>query len=380
MRRGTRITVNVVLVVALGAAGWGTYQALRPSTGESSETGVRTVAAGTATVTETVSAAATIASAYAADADFATGGKVATVDVKVGDVVAAGARLAGLDSTTASKQVTAAKADLVAADEDLSNAADDAPNTAQLQAKVDQAELSLAQAKETLAATVLTAPGAGTVTAVNGRVGQQVSAGGGGGGDTTSSAFVVITDLTNLVATAKVAEIDVSTLAAGQAATVTVNALPDTPVAATVTTVDLTPTSTNSVVQFGVSLGLTGPPPGLRPGQSASVSITVAKAENVIAVPSAAVRTIGTQSTVTVLAGGQQETRQIEVGVRGEALVEVKSGLAVGDQVVLPTAATNGGGTGGNGRNGGNQLQVPGGAVVFGGGPGGAGAVPGGGK
>lgn len=376
MRRGTRITVNVVLVVALGAAGWGTYQALRPSTGESAETGVRTVAASTTTVTATVSAAATIASAYTADVDFATAGKVATVDVKVGDVVAAGARLAGLDSTTASKQVTAAKADLVAAEDDLDNAAAAAPNIAQLRAKVDQAELAVAQAKETLAATVLTAPGAGTVTAVNGRVGQQVSAGGGGGGDTTSSAFVVITDLTNLVATAKVAEIDVSTLAAGQAATVTVNALPDTPVAATVTAVDLTPTSTNSVVQFGVSLGLAGPPPGLRPGQSASVSITVAKAENVVAVPSAAVRTVDTQSTVTVLADGQQETREIEVGVRGEALVEVKSGLVVGDQVVLATAATTG--NSGNNRNGGNQVQVPGGAVVFGGGP--AGAGPGGGK
>jgi macrolide-specific efflux system membrane fusion protein len=182
--------------------------------------------------------------------------------------------------------------------------------------------------------------------------------------------------MANLEVKANVAEIDVSKIKAGQEATVTINALPDTPVQAAVSRIDLTPTTTanNSVVQFGVYLGLTKPPAGLRPGQSASVAITVAQADDALAVPSAAVRTTGTQSTVTVLSNGQEVTRTVQVGVRSEALVQITSGLADGEQVVLnlPTGAAGGGGAGG--------FRAPGGAQLPGGGGGGTVIVPGGGR
>ncbi|HET9138684.1 efflux RND transporter periplasmic adaptor subunit [Actinophytocola sp.] len=395
MRKKRILAINVVLVLALGAAGWGAYTLLWPSEESSANSGVRTVAATRTSVVETVSAAATVQSAYTADADFGTSGTVTEINVKVGDSVAAGQQLAKLDDTEARQQVTVAQSNLAAAQEDLETAEDAAGDTgttgqgggnaqsvAAAEAKVDQARLALIQAKDARTATVLTAPGAGTVTAINGSVGQRVggsgnsSAQGSSDSDSGGSAFIVLTDLANLVVRANVAEIDVSKIKTDQEATVTVNAVPDTPVAAKVTQVDLTPTTSNNVVQFGVTLGLTTPPQGLRPGQSASVAITVARADDALAVPSAAVRTAGGQTTVTVLDNGTESTRTVEVGVRSESLVQITSGISEGDQVVLATSGATTGGTGGTGGQG----RLGGGTGGFQGGPGGGVIIPGGGR
>ncbi|MFL6140792.1 MAG: efflux RND transporter periplasmic adaptor subunit [Labedaea sp.] len=417
MKRSRRVlAINGVLVLVLGAAAWGAYVLLWPSEQSNAASGVRTTQVLRTNVVETVSAAGTVQSAYTANADFGTSGTVTEIDVKVGDVVAVGQQLAKLDPTQASQQVTAAQSSLSAAKEDLANAQDaaatpttspngqqqsaNAPTVTSLQAKVDQAKVTLQQAKDALAATVLKAPGAGTVTAINGSVGQRAGSSNGSGSATgqstgqstgtagnssasSSSSFIVLTNMTNLVVKANVAEIDVSKIKAGQDATVTINAMPDTPVAAKVGATDLTPTTSNNIVQFGVSLNLTQPPAGLRPGQSASVSMVVARADDTLAVPSAAVRTVGGQNSVTVLSGGQQSARAVEVGVRSEALVQITSGLSETDEVVLSTASATTNGTGGfggfGGGGGGNGGRQGGGAGGFGGGGGGA-VVPGTGR
>jgi macrolide-specific efflux system membrane fusion protein len=404
-RKGRILAINGALVLVLGASAWGAYELLWPSTQSTAASDARHMAVLRTNVVETVSAAGTLQSGYTASADFATSGTVTEIDVKVGDVVAPGQILAKLDATEANQSVKAAQSSLDAAEEDLANAkaaaattttappngqggggANSAQSVTSLQAKVDQAQLSLQQAKDARSACVLTAPGAGTVTAITGSVGQKVGSSAGSsstakgatGSSTTTSGFITLTDLANLVVKANVAEIDVSKVKAGQDASITVNALPDTPIVGKVISADLTPTTSNNIVQFGVSISLTQPPQGLRPGQSASVSITVARADNALAVPSAAVRTVGGTSTVTVLSGGQEETRAVEVGVRSEALVQITSGLVDGDQVVLTLPSTTSGGANGGFGGGGGGRQGGGGGFGGGGAGGGGAVIPGG--
>ncbi|WP_326567949.1 efflux RND transporter periplasmic adaptor subunit [Amycolatopsis rhabdoformis] len=397
--------INGVLVVLLGGAAFGIYQAFTPA-GNTAQAQTRTTPVRRGTVTETVSAAGTLSSGYTGAANFTTSGKVTSIDVKVGDVVSAGQKLATVDSTQAEKQLQVAKDNLTVAEDNLADGEDTSTtsssgsgsgggqgqsqqtaqqaqeSTTSLQAKVDQAQLDVDTAQSAVDATVLTAPGAGTVTAVNGTVGQQAGSGGsgssgstgsssggnggnGGNGQSSSSSssssssasgFIQITDLTNLLVDTSVAEIDVSKVKAGQKATVTLNASPDQPIQASVSKVDLTPTTSGNVVSYGAQLTLTNPPTGLRPGQSASVVITVAEADNVLSVPAAAVTTAGTTNVVTVQRNGQNVPQQVEIGVRGESTVEIKSGLDEGDSVVLtaasPTTAT-GTGAGGGQRGGG---------------------------
>jgi len=355
-RRRTWI-INGGLVLLLVGAGFAIYEGFAPAE-QASSAQARTTQVTRGKVSETVSASGTVASSYTANVDFGTSGKVSSIKVAVGDVVTKGQTLATLDSTEAEQQLEVAKSNLDVAEENLDNASS-ATSTAQggqsesttsLQAKVDQAELAVEQAKDAVAATVLTAPGDGTVTAINGAVGQQTGSSSGGSSSSASSSssssssssgsFIVLTDMNNLVVTTSVAEVDVSKVKAGQTATVTVNALPDTTIQGSVSKVDLTPTTSDSVVSYGAQLTLTNPPDGLRPGQSASVVITVAEADNVLTVPAAAVQTTGENSSVTVEENGQQVRKRVEVGVRGESTVEIKSGLNEGDRVVLTATAT----------------------------------------
>lgn len=379
--------VNGVLVVLLGGAAFGIYQAFSPAS-STAQAQTRTTPVRRANVSQTVSAAGTIASTYTGAANFTTSGKVTSIDVKVGDVVSAGQKLATIDSSQASKQLQVAKANLAVAEDNLTTAEDNPPanqtatqaqsSTTSLQAKVDQAQLDVDNAESALAATTLTAPGAGTVTAINGTLGQQTgsgsnssnssaaassssSSGSGSGGQSgqqssssSSTGFIDITDMGSLVVNTSVAEIDVSKVKTGQKATVTLNATPDQPLQATVSSIDLTPTTSSNVVSYGAKLTLANPPSGLRPGQSASVVITVAEADGVLSVPAAAVRTSGATNVVTVEQNGQPVSRQVEVGVRGESTVEIKSGLNEGDSVVLTAASpTTSSGSNGQQRTGG---------------------------
>ncbi|TDQ00556.1 efflux RND transporter periplasmic adaptor subunit [Labedaea rhizosphaerae] len=390
--------VNGILVVVLVAAGFVAYEAFAPDS-TTAQAQTRSTPVRRATVTETVSASGTLASTYTGAADFAGSGEVTAIDVKVGQVVSKGQKLATLDRTQATQQLEVANANLAAADEDLANAnstpatgqqQQNATSTTSLQAKVDQARLDVQTAQTALDNTVLKAPGAGTVTAINGAVGQpassgssassqattgsqsgQSASGSGSASSSSSSGFIVITNLKALVVDTSVAEIDVSKVKAGQTATVTLNALPDDPVQAKVSSVDLTPTTSGSVVSYGAKLTLTNPPKDLRPGQTASVVITVAEARNALTVPAAAVQTTGDTSTVTVVENGRDVPRQVQVGLRGESTVQITSGLTEGENVVLTATAATGTQRGGGGAAGGG---FPGGGTGgFGGGFGGGG-------
>ncbi|WP_086784852.1 efflux RND transporter periplasmic adaptor subunit, partial [Crossiella equi] len=261
----------------------------------------------------------------------------------------------------------------------------DAATIAQRTSQVTQARGAVTEAKANLSAATLTAPADGTVISVAGAVGSQAGTGGGSGsgattGNTTQSTttgFVVLSDLANLQVRATIAEIDVAKVKPDQIASVTVNAVPDQQFAAKVTQVDLTPSGTGNTVTYGATLVLDAQHDGLKTGQSASVRIVVARAENVLSVPTFTVQGSGATSRVTVLRDGQSTSQTVRVGVKGEELTEILDGLTEGDQVVVPTAQGTtqqggtggfGGGFGGGGRGGG---AVPGGGAPAGGGAGG---------
>jgi membrane fusion protein, macrolide-specific efflux system len=126
------------------------------------------------------------------------------------------------------------------------------------------------------------------------------------------------------------------------------------------------------VVEYGVTLGLTGNTSGIKPGQSVSVSVITGEANNALYVPTTAVTTTGTTvgstGTVKVVsANGTQTTTTVVVGIQGTTDDEILSGLTEGDKVVTNTQTTTG--TSGFPAGGG----FPGGGAGRGGGLGGGG-------
>ena len=101
-------------------------------------------------------------------------------------------------------------------------------------------------------------------------------------------------------------------------------------------------TSSQGVVNFPVTVQLTGADAQVKPGMSAAVSIDVAKDSNVLLVPNQAVRSLGTQHTVTVLYQGQLIPVSVTVGISNDTMTEITGGqLKEGDAVVQAVGGIN---------------------------------------
>jgi multidrug efflux pump subunit AcrA (membrane-fusion protein) len=397
LRRPT-VAVNAGLVVVLVAGIFWAYEILSggPDTTSAANAAGRPVTVQEGTVTKTVTATGTVESANTASASFVTGGTITEITAKVGQVVKKGQVLAKVDPAEARRGLAAAEADLDAAGDALTRAEDAGSDTSSAENEVAQARLAVDEAAAAVAGTTLKAPMAGTVTAVNGTLGSSSSgssgslgssgssgssSGGGsqgGAGSATSSSsssssgFVDLADLTHMQVTAAFAEADATKLKEKQAATVTWNALSGTTEQATVTAIDPSATTANNVVTYGVTLTLAKVPTGAKVGQTVTVSVTTGSIDNAVLVNSAAITTAGSRHSVTVLANGVQETRQVEIGLVGDTVTQIVSGVEVGEQVVVTTSTTTtGGGTSGQFGGGFGGLTgggPPGGAGQFGGG------------
>ncbi|BAL90092.1 hypothetical protein AMIS_48720 [Actinoplanes missouriensis 431] len=387
LSRHPSLVVNAVIGVALVAGAFTVYETFSSSDdGTAAVASERTVTVQQGTVTKTATADGTLESASTASASFETSGTVTAISVKVGDKVKKGQVLAKVDPSAAQRTLDAAEADLDAAQDALDRAEDAGSDTSEAENQVDSAELAVDEAEAGVAGAVLKAPMAGTVTAVNGTLGSSSggsSAGGGasGGGSSSSSSssstgFVEIADLSKMQVSAAFAEADATSLKEKQAATVTWNALSGVEQSATVTAIDPSATTANSVVTYGVTLTLDKVPTGAKVGQTVSVSVTTGSVADAVSVNPAALTTVGNRHTVTVVANGVQETRSVEIGLEGDSATEITSGLTAGEQVVVKTTSSSS-------TSGGNQMGgfPGGGAGNFGGGgaPGGGGNFGGGG-
>jgi hypothetical protein len=153
---------------------------------------------------------------------------------------------------------------------------------------------------------------------------------------------MTITNIDALSVKAGFAETDATKLQAGQPAVVSFSALPNVQAAGVVTSVDLSSTLVSNVVTYFATVTLTYPPAGVKPGMTASVTVTVNRREGVLNLPSAAVRAGGSTGTVTVMSGKVQTTKTVGVGLVGDTTTEITSGLNAGDTVVLPSSTLSG--------------------------------------
>ena len=222
------------------------------------------------------------------------------------------------------------------------------------QAQLDQAKLALQQAQYNMRNAQIVAPFDGTVTQVNIQSGTAVSSG--------TSAFQ-LTDLSHLQVTVPMAEIDISKIQVGQAVNLTFDALSNsTPVSGKVAQVAPVGTATSGVVSYPVVISLVNPDNAIKVGMTANAAITVQEHDNVLLVPSRAIKTQGRAKVVQVQTATGVVQQVVSLGLSNDTQTEVVSGLKEGDKVLISTSTT----TTTNTRTGGG-IGIPG----LGGGPGG---------
>jgi len=172
-------------------------------------------------------------------------------------------------------------------------------------------------------------PATGTVIYKGVMNGQQVKAG---------AELYRIADLTHMWVIAEVAEADLSSIAIGTSALVTVRAYPNKPFEGRVTFIypDIKPETRTARVRIEVP----NPDGRLKIDMYADVVFrTGVEKGPVIAVPASAIIDSGTRQVILISKGdGRFEPRPVKLGRRGDGYVEILSGVTKGEDVV--TSAT----------------------------------------
>ncbi|MCB9378235.1 MAG: GAF domain-containing protein [Holophagales bacterium] len=173
------------------------------------------------------------------------------------------------------------------------------------------------------------------------------SAGGAGGERLSEGATVgagkpllTIADLSSFAVVSTADEMDVAKLATGQSARVASEAFPGARVEGRVHSVAAQPSGEDGGGGFGVVIEITSAPPEVagrfRLGMPAAADVVTYAAPAALMVPVAALRREANGYEVEVEGPGGRERRPVEVGVTTLDAVEIRSGLAAGERVVVP--------------------------------------------
>jgi HlyD family secretion protein len=218
-------------------------------------------------------------------------------------------------------------------------------NVQNAQAVVAQRQAALDQTQLDLDRTVLRAPIDGTIIKRDVNPGQTVAV-----SLEAKTLFTIANDLRQMEVHGKIDEADVGQLKTGQMAQFTVDAYPEQIFSGQVTQIRKSPEVVQNVVTYAAIISAPNPDLLLLPGMTAQLRITVSEAENVLKIPSQALRFRPRDSGT--LAGRAGEASVWLVGERGRPnLVSVSTGasddsgaalvggaLSEGQQVIIGVA------------------------------------------
>lgn len=237
--------------------------------------------------------------------------------------------------------VGTARAELEAlrAEEEQLEAARQEIRMAETQIQSDDAQLALA--KQRLAETKIFSPIDGVVAARPVQIGMIISSGISNVGGGTS--VMTISDLSHIYVLASVDESDIGEVREGQPASITADAFPGQEFQGVVQRIASKGTNLTNVVTFEVKIEVTSENKNLlKPEMTANVTIQVAEAKDVLAVPVRAL--VRKQGETFVMRGSgkpESEPEQVPVvtGLSDGEMLEIREGLSEGDKVLLVRAA-----------------------------------------
>jgi HlyD family secretion protein len=273
----------------------------------------------------------TARSAYEALAATSKADAASKVASAAASLKSAEANLASVKNQVSAAELAAAEATLTQAQNNLDTllAGSDANTLAIAQGSVDSAQIAVDQAKLKLQQAQVVAPFDGTVTAVGVKVGQA-----------TSGTAFSIADLANLEVVVNMSEVDVNQVKTGQSVEVTLDAVSEVNLKGTVTEIAPSGTQSSGVVNYPVTVTLDKAPDAVKTGMTANLTILVDERQDVLTVPSKAVKTVSGQKVVTVVKDGQQVQTPVTTGLSANSLTEIVSGLQEGDVVAVGGTTT----------------------------------------
>ncbi|HPW17314.1 MAG TPA: efflux RND transporter periplasmic adaptor subunit [Candidatus Aminicenantes bacterium] len=278
------------------------------------------------------------------------GGKIARIHVEAGDRVAKGQLLAELENEAIRLQLQQAQAGVAVAEASCADARRNKERMDRLAkesavseqqhekiqlafaaaaAQLEQARAALNLAQYALDVSLMKAPFAGVVASKNAEVGDVINPmmGGFGGG---AGGVLTLMDYSTIKLVVAVSSQDIGRIRKGQEAALRVGTLPEREFRGAVRAVNLT--ADPQTKKFGVEVHVANPDAALRPGTFGDLAFEVESRENALAVPQSAVLE---NAYVFVVEGGKAVRKDVKLGLENTRMVEVLSGLADGEAVVV---------------------------------------------
>jgi len=210
---------------------------------------------------------------------------------------------------------------------------------------LDMAKNDYSKAKTNLGYATITSPIDGIVLSRAVEVGQTVAA-----SFSTPTLFTIAKDLTDMQVIANVDEADIGNVRDGQRVSFTVDAYPDDTFEGTVKQVRQNATTTNNVVTYEVVVTSPNPTLKLKPGLTANITIYTSERNNVLSVPSKALRFTPDQTLIGKDAkvencngehklwtkeGNTFKAHPVQIGITDGIHTEITAGVSEGQQFIL---------------------------------------------
>jgi RND family efflux transporter MFP subunit len=342
----------IVLVIMLAAVAWRVLGSSRrptvaqPSTDAAVPVDVVTVQM--RGLTDSVTAGGTVEALEEVTLTTKLTGRVAAVPVKEGDRVRAGQVLVRLEDDEILVQVRQAEAAVAQAQANLENAI---PNLARMEslydsgavskAQLDAARLQLSTAKAQVAQAeaalgfaqlqahhaVVVSPLTGTVTHRYVDPGSLASLMPG------QSNLVTVAQIDTVYVVLDVSETDLGRLRVGQQVAISADAYPQRKFLGSVR--EIAPSADSRTRNFRIKVAVENPDHALKPGMFARGDITVAQIGDALVIPRDAVVSASGRRTVFVVEAGKARIREVRLGQLSGPVVQILSGLRVGESVVV---------------------------------------------
>ncbi len=354
------VTRTVLVLVLLAAGGWGarwTWRQISPGLfGNKRTEKIPTARVKPANISEEIVTVGRVRAVFSTELRAEINGRIVKLLATDGQAVVRDQEILKLDQTDLLTQLQEAERNIEAGKLRVERAHRDYDRQHDLQIRglitikdFDDVRITLALAendcavteartanlRDKLTKTVITAPHAGTLLFKDLTEGQVIT---GVGAQSGGTLLGEVADLTAVMVRTNINEIDVARLKVNDTARVRIDPLRN--VAMTGTVRRIATSATESQIDrtrvFPVDVVLDGTDPRLRPGMSATVTFTLARAENTPAVPLSAVfANADSIRYVFVKIAEGFAPRGVEIGIADTRRIQILSGLQPDDEVAL---------------------------------------------
>lgn len=323
-----------------------------------------------ATIGNSVTATGTIEPVTEVEVGTQVSGIIDKIYVDYNSVVQKGQIIAELDKTNLTSELNSAKSNLAGAKSDLDYQRLNYKRMKALHDKglisdneFDTAELSLRQAESTYAMrqesvakaqtdlgyAIITSPIDGVIISKDVEEGQTVAA-----SYSTPTLFTIAQDLTDMRVIADVDEADIGEVAEGQRVTFTVDAYPNETFEGRVTQVRQEATTESNVVTYEVVISTSNKDLKLKPGLTANVTIYTLERDNILSVPTKALRFTPTKDIINpgekivdcqgthkvwVQEGNTIKAYAVKTGITNGTRTQILEGIKEGATVITEVKA-----------------------------------------